>query len=325
VAARRGAARNRAEYLLAEGVTRLVGALPERLVRRGLGRVAVVIRWLAGRRSAHTLGRVRHALGLPDGDARAERILRGAYEVLLVNVFEQDLVERRLARGARPDEFVTVEGAEHLQAALAGPHGVLLCSGHLGAWELIPLFMARRFTPIWTVVRELDNPLLERSLMGRRLRCTRGHVPKEGGGLKLARLMKAGEHVAMLLDQNAGSQGVILPFLGMPSSHHNVAGVLAQRFGAVVVPVYMLREEDGRRFRFVVEPPLRADPALPPEQAAVDVTRRLSASLQAMVTRHPEQWLWLHDRWRHALHVQRAAGGAAAPTQVTVAQGTNGP
>jgi KDO2-lipid IV(A) lauroyltransferase len=311
--------------LIAEGVTRLADALPEAVARRSLRALAWFSWRLAGRRSAHTLERVQRALGLPPGSPRGPQIVRGAYEVLLVNVFEQAFVERRLARGERPQDIVSVEGGEHLRAALDGPKGVLLCSGHLGAWELVPLILGRLYTPIWTVVRELDNPRLERGLMARRLRCARGNIPKQGGGLKLARLMRAGEPVAMLLDQNAGSQGVILPFFGMPSSHHTVAGVLAQRFAAQVLPIYMLREAGGRHFRLVIEAPLTADPALPPDEAAIDVTRRISGSLEAMVARYPEQWLWLHDRWRHALYVEQRAGELGPPTQLPVVQGTNGP
>ncbi|MHC5211561.1 MAG: lysophospholipid acyltransferase family protein [Planctomycetota bacterium] len=322
MASRRGPLRNWAEYLLAEGTTRLADLLPEGAARRSLRAFAGFSCRLAGKRREHTLERVSCALGVPAGAPRARKVVRGAFDVLIMNVFESSFLERRLARGERTEDIVRVEGAEHLRAALDGSHGVLLCSGHLGAWELIPAVMARMFTPVWTVARELDNPHLERSLTARRLRFARGSIPKQGGGLKLARLMKSGEAVAMLLDQNAGSQGVILPFMGMPSSHHNVAGVLAQRYGALVLPVYLLREQDDRHFRLVVEGAITADPTLSADDAALDVTTRLSASMEAMVRRHPEQWLWLHDRWRHALYVQGVSGPASG---LPLVQGTNGP
>lgn len=316
--ARRGPLRNWAEFLAAEGVAGLVEALPEVFARRLLTGFAGFSWRLARRRRGIAVDRVQRALGLSQADARAQQIVRRSFDGLLLNVFEQAFVRGRLLRGERPEDIIAVDGAEHMRAALADQRGVLLCSGHLGAWELIPLIMATLFEPPWMLARELNNPRLQRALMARRLLYARGIIPKTGGGLKLARLLRAGESVVLLLDQNAGSHGEILPFMGMPSSHHNVAGVMAQRYGALAVPYYILREERGRRFRFIVEPAIAADPALPPDQAALDVTRSLSASLEAMVRQYPEQWLWLHDRWRHALHVSQP------PTQVPVVQGTNG-
>jgi lauroyl/myristoyl acyltransferase len=113
--------------------------------------------------------------------------------------------------------------------------------------------------------------------------------------------------------------------IASPASHHKVVGVLARRFGAPAVPVYLLREPGLLRFRMVIEPPIAADPALPPEDAERDVTARLSASLAAQVRAHPEQYLWLHDRWRHAERAVRLARReAGGDSRVPVAQGTNG-
>jgi KDO2-lipid IV(A) lauroyltransferase len=94
--------------------------------------------------------------------------------------------------------------------------------------------------------------------------------------------------------------------------------------------VYLLRREDGRGYRFLVEPPIEPAPGLPREAAALDVTRRLSQSLERQVRAAPGQWLWLHDRWRHAERVLKleasAAAGPAADgrTALAGAKGTNG-
>jgi len=187
--------------------------------------------------------------------------------------------------------------------------------------------------PIWCIARVLDNPLLERDLTARRLLTGRGIIPKDGGVLKLVRTLRAGELVAVLLDQNAGRKGALLDFLGEPSSHHTVAGVMARRCGAAALPVYLLRAGPGGRLRVVIEPPVQADPGLDDDAAVLQITRRISASLERQVRAHPEQWLWLHDRWRHARRVlrlerQAEAGGAssgAGANRMATAQGTNGP
>lgn len=330
MAAPRGAIRNWGEYLLVLAVDGLAALLPARVflgLMRGLSRGA---RFVVRRRTRAAAERISTCLGLKPDDPRTDAIVRGAFETLALNAVEPMVVERLLEKGRAPQTFLTsVEGREHLERAFGCGRAVLFCSGHIGSWELIPILLSRIYMPIWAMARPLGNPLLERYLSSRRLRCVRGTVSKDGGGLKVARIMRAGEPLGLLLDQNAGSGGVILDFLGLPSSHHTVAGVMAQRFGAMAVPIYMFREPQPLSYRLVVEAPIEADPALPAAEAELDVIVRLSRSMENQVRAHPEQWLWLHDRWRHALRVlARPANGGESPraehTQVPVAQGTNG-
>ena len=330
MAAPRGAIRNWAEYVVVLAVDGMAALLPPRVflgLMRGLSRFS---RHVLRRRIRTAAQRISTCLGLKADDPRVDEIVIGAFETLVLNAVEPMVVERLLERGRLPEAFLTgIEGREHLDRAFRGDRPVLFCTGHIGSWELIPLFASRLYAPIWAMARPLGNPLLERYLASRRLRCVRGTVSKDGGGLKVARIMRAREPLGLLLDQNAGSGGVILDFLGLPSSHHTVAGVMAQRFGALAVPDDLLREEQPLRYRLLVEPPIEADPALPAAEAELDVIVRLSRSMEDMVRAHPEQWLWLHDRWRHALRVTgRSADGSASSraehTQLPVAQGTNG-
>jgi lauroyl/myristoyl acyltransferase len=110
-----------------------------------------------------------------------------------------------------------------------------------------------------------------------------------------------------------------------------VAGHFAVRQHAVALPIYLLRQEGRPAYRLLIEPPVEPDPGQAPAAAALDVTRRISESLARQVRAHPGQWLWLHDRWRHALRVlatpePAAPGGPGGPrrTAVAAAQGTNG-
>lgn len=325
----RGALQNRAEWLAARAALATLAVVPDAVLRGGVAFLSWASCALAVKRRRHTLRLVRERLGLPEGAPEARRIVRGAFDTLLLNAVEPLLIERELARGRDIREFVTVEGGEHLQAAHAAGRGVIAVTGHFGSWEAFVIVMKLLFQPVWVVTRHVENPLLERDIVSRRLRWVAGRLPKEGSALRMARVLRSGGTLGLLLDQNAGRQGLVLDFLGAPASHHTVAGVLAHRCGAAVVPVYLLREPGRLRFRMLVEPELRPDPALDEEQAVRDVTERLSASLERQVRAHPGQWLWLHDRWRHArVEGRRAARQAAATgggTGVTVAQGTNGP
>jgi KDO2-lipid IV(A) lauroyltransferase len=325
---RRSAIRNRIEDVGVVALHGLCGAAPDRVLLTGAGALSgLAFRLLRGRRqhAGHLVERTLQ-LAPPQVDA----IVRGAFRVLSLNAVESGIIARRIDRGEPLEKFVAVEGAEHFRAAQGRGRGVVVATAHLGAWELIPLVHGRIFEPGWIVARELDNPLLEKRLLAGRGAHVLGVVPKEGGALKLARILRGGGTVGMLLDQNAGRSGVTLDFLGFPTSHHAVAGYLAQRLGAAVVPAYMLREPGRLCFRYAIEAPILADASLPAEEAALQVTRRVAQSLEARVRAHPDQWLWLHDRWRHAERIQRQErrtrerAAAAGDTNVPAPQGTNG-
>jgi len=325
----RSALRNRIEWMGLHAALAPLRVMPTRWLAPSMTALSRLGCALAVGRRRQAVQLVRDRLGLPEREAR--RVVRASFETMLLNLVDSTILERRLQAGTPLAELVQVEGGEHLRAALASGRGVLLCTAHFGAWEALGLVMHGLFEPAWAVVRDLDNPLLEPVATGHRMRYTRGGISKDGGGLKLARALRAGQSVIALIDQNAGSSGVILDFLGAPSSHHMVAGHFAVRQGALALPVYLSRLPGKPAYRLVIEAPVEPTPGLDEAAAAVDVTRRISASLAARVRADPGQWLWLHDRWRHAQRELRRQARAAAGepvadgrTAVATAQGTNG-
>jgi KDO2-lipid IV(A) lauroyltransferase len=315
------------EYLSVSAMLAVVLVLPTRMVTsglRGLSRFAFLV--LRKRRDA-ALMNVERTLGHAKDSPEARRLVRASFQLMVLNFVEPLLADRAIRRGATIDDLVSVDGKEHLDAAFASDRPVLLCTGHFGSWEMMAVYLMHCYEPAWSLARDLNNPLLQRGLLARRMRHLRGNISKSEGGIKLARVMRRGEALGLLLDQNAGRKGVILPFLGLPSSHHTSAGTLGRLFGAISVPIYMVRVPGEFRFHLTVEAPIEVDRSLPDEEAEIDVTRRLSESLEEQVRKAPEQWLWIHDRWRHALRVLERDEQGETPTEhsgVPAAQGTNG-
>lgn len=292
--------RHRLEWLLLLGVHGFVQVVPGRIslpLLRGIG----VLAWLVmGSRRRRAADAVHRCLGPPPGDARNRAIVRGAFVTMCLQLAEPTLLERAL-RGDPRNVHLTIEGAEHLQRCLDERRGALVATAHFGAWECIAVVLKERFRPVWAVARPPENPYIAAWMDARRARVLRGSLDKDGSAMKMARLMRDGEIVGLLLDQNAGHQGVLLDFLGRPSWHHKVSGIMARRFGAAVLPTYMRREPGTLRFTLVFEAPIEPDPSAGDAEAVeVDIVRRLSASLEGWVRRTPEQWLWLHDRWWRA-------------------------
>lgn len=280
--------------------------LPDRVAVAGTRRLGRFASFVMRSRTRIATERVQECLGLEAPEAR--RIARGSFEAMALNSIEPELLRRRLSHDDLDDHLI-IEGREHLDAAVATGRGVVFCSGHFGAWEVFPTLIARLGHPIWFMKREASNPYVEAWVAERvRIGEMRGVVSKDGGIPTLAKALRRGEPVGMLLDQRARKHGVVLPFLGRPASHFKTAGVLAQRFGAVLMPFYVFRERpadaDDWAYRIVFEEPIVAPEDGEAGDIEIELTHRVSQSLERRVRETPDQWLWLHDRWKGAKHGQ---------------------
>ncbi len=321
----RSAPRILAEWLAALAIERTIRTLPARLLVQVTSPAAGLARllWVSRRRNAEALVATR--LGHPAGSAESRRIVAGSLRTLLLNLVEPVALQRLLARGQPLDSLLRVEGAEHLDRALASGRGVIVASAHIGAWESLSIVLHQLGKPSWGVWRTSRNPRIDRLLVERRLRWMRGHLPKRGCAQRMKCLLRSGEWLALPLDQAAGRHGVRLDFLGAPASHHMVAGVMSMSARALVLPVYLLREPEPLHFRLVVEPALEARAGRAAVLSPLELTRRLSHSLERQVLAHPDQWLWVQDRWRGAAKAREpgvrppAAADSPAPASPVLA------
>ncbi len=198
----------------------------------------------------------------------------------------------RLHRG-NIGEWIRYEGLEHFERALEKGRGVLFATGHLGNWELSALAHGLLTAPMHVVVRHLDNPLLDRFVT--QYRCLTGNrvIEKKDYVRGILRALQGNEAVGILIDQNAGlDDGVFINFFGVQASTNPSFAKLAGRTGAVVIPGFAVwcREENRYILRFN-----------PPVEMTGDVvadTQRLQTELEFVIRQYPEQWLWIHRRWK---------------------------
>lgn len=272
-----------------------MGALPPRLAAalgRRLGDLAYAA--LPGRRR---LALANLATAFPELDARRRRRLgRRAFQHLgLVAVELAGVLRRPLAASLA---LIRLEGLEHLDEAMKRHGRALALSAHLGNWEMLSL--AHRLTPysLAVVVRPLDSPPLQ-ALAERARRKTGVEIIAKRRALgPVLSALAAGRIVGILLDQNATRrEGVFVPFFGRPASTSRALAVLALRTGAPVVPVFTRREPDGSH-RVIVRPALAMPEAGDHERAVVELTAACARTVEGAIREAPEQWLWMHDRWR---------------------------
>jgi Kdo2-lipid IVA lauroyltransferase/acyltransferase len=177
--------------------------------------------------------------------------------------------------------------------------GVLVLSGHFGNWELLVAAHGMRGHPVHMVHRAIANPWIDRWL--NRVRGLAGtHMIRKSGAAK-AVLKAVHEHALLVLpiDQNSTRNlGVFVDFFGLPASTNAGMARIALRTDAPIVPVFIVR--DGWRARHTVHvlPILQAERTGDMEEDVRRNTQRFTAIFEEMVRRHPEQWLWVHKRWK---------------------------
>jgi len=211
-----------------------------------------------------------------------------------------DLVRSEAAPTEELLARVEVEGLEHARAAAASGRGVFFATPHLGNWEWANLVTGANGMPVTIVARPLDNPLLDARLTALRER-TGGHVVnKKDAARTILRSLRAGAVVGILGDQRARPPDAVLtPFFGRLAWTTTAIARLADRTGALILPVVCLRVGPGR-YRLTYSEPI--DPAaLSPEEREVSrLTARVTELIESQVRAAPAQWLWLHDRWKGA-------------------------
>ena len=193
--------------------------------------------------------------------------------------------------------LVEYEGLEHIRGAYAQGKGVLVFSGHFGHWELTAMMQGYLGLPLYLVARPLDNPALERLLARLRERSGNRIVHKRSAVREMLRAVREKKGVAIVIDQDARSDGVFVPFFGRPASTTPTLGLLAIRTGAVVVPAFSIPLGQGR-YRLVYEPAVEVPSSGDRDRDVLEMTARCTAIIEKWVRRYPSQWLWMHRRWK---------------------------
>lgn len=190
-------------------------------------------------------------------------------------------------------DWIRCEGMEHYDAAIRAGRGVLFATAHLGNWELSAFAHALLRTPMHVVVRPLDNPLIDRLVEHRRALSGNRLISKRDSARVILKALAANEAVGILIDQNAApDSGAFIDFFGTPACAGTGFAKLAAHSGAAVIPGFALWSEAERRYV------LRFYPPVPMTGDAARDTQSLQSVLESVIRQYPDQWLWIHRRWK---------------------------
>jgi KDO2-lipid IV(A) lauroyltransferase len=288
--------RERMEFAVVWLFVHGVRLLPRR-VARGVGAAIAAAAF-------HGLGRLRKVgirnleLAFPEKTAsEREEILRSVYRNLGYLLAEFCKMPGYTAEGA--SRFIRYEGLENFVRARERGKGVLVLTGHLGAWELSSFYHSLMGMPMGMVIRRLDNPLVDAFV--NRIRCLHGNrvIHKNDFARGLIASMRAGETVGILMDTNmTPPQGVFVPFFGVAACTASGMARIAAKTGAAVVPGFLLWEENEQRYVLHFGEELEVVHTGDAEKDALVNTAEFTAAIEGYVRRYPEQWLWMHRRWK---------------------------
>ena len=288
--------RERLEFFALWTLVHVIGALPRGMARAvGAGIGALAFRFLGRLRR---VGLRNLELAYPEWTAdQRTATLRKVYrnlgwllaEFCLMSGYTRDLAS----------DFIEYDGLEHYLAARERGKGVLVLTGHLGAWELSSFYHSLVGFPMGLVIRRLDNPLVDEFV--NRIRCLHGNrvIHKNDFARGLISAMRAGETVGILMDTNmTPPQGSFVPFFGVQACTASGMARVALKTDAAVLPGFLLWDEAKKKYvlRFGAQIQLVRTGDL-----AADVlanTAKFAATTERYIRANPEQWLWMHRRWK---------------------------
>jgi KDO2-lipid IV(A) lauroyltransferase len=214
--------------------------------------------------------------------------------------FGRSIVDALSFRRFGPDAIGTIvhyEGLENIRAAYAKGRGVLLFSGHFGNWELTAFMQGHLELPLVLITRPLDNPALERLLAGVRQSTGNRVVHKRDAVREMVRALRDKLGVAIVIDQDARGNGVFVPFFGHLASTTPTLARIALRTGAAVVPTFSVPQPDGT-YLVTYETEVPIVQSGDRDEDTRRLTAECTAILERWVRRYPDQWLWMHRRWK---------------------------
>jgi len=288
--------RQRLQYALAWILIKLIGALPRPLARAtGIALAGSV--YLLHRR-LRRVGRINLKLAFPEKSSRERaRILRGVFVSFGRQAAEVCLLPQYTRENV--GEVVVYDGFANFECALKRGKGVLFLTAHLGGWELSAFVHSLQGHPLHVVMRPLDNLRLDRLV--RQYRTMHGNtmVDKDDFVRGLLAAVKAGETVGILMDTNmTPPQGVFVDFFGIPACTASGLARIALRTDAAVVPGFTIWDASLGKYRLRFDPPVPLIRSGDDDADAVANTARFTKIIEGYVRQYPDQWLWVHRRWK---------------------------
>jgi len=289
---------DRLGYLITLGFTRFAGKAP----RKAAFMAGSVVGWLLWtfltiqkKRLKITIENLRNLY--PDkADEELSHIVRRVCRHF--GRFLSDCARLPLLDKEMVGKLVKFEGFENLEKAFGKGKGVIFATAHFGHFEVANGAFAALGYPVWSVIREVDNKAVDILFDETRCATGLGVIKKERSAGEILRHLRAGHIVTINIDQNAAFNNIFAPFFGKLAATFTTPAVIGMRTGAPILPVLSFRDDANDRYTVRVYPEVTIESVGDRGADIRLVTTKLNRILEDAIREAPEQWLWIHRRWK---------------------------
>jgi Kdo2-lipid IVA lauroyltransferase/acyltransferase len=288
--------RRKLEYAAAWPFIKILGILPRSLSRAFAICLSQIVYLLHGK--LRRVGMRNLEMSFPDkSEADRKRILRGVFKSLGRELAELCQFPRYTLENV--EQVVVYDGLENYERAYARKKGVLFLTAHFGGWELSAFTHSLHGHWMYVVMRPMDNPYLDRLLQSYRTMHGNKTVSKDDFVRGLLAAMKAAEVVGILMDTNmTPPQGIFVDFFGIPACTASGLARIALRTDAAVVPTFTIWDESMGKYRLRFDPMMELVRTGNLEADIAENTQRFTKVIEDYARQYPDQWLWVHRRWK---------------------------
>ena len=230
--------------------------------------------------------------------AERDRVVRDVYLHFCKMVIEMAHLPR-LLHTHNWRNYVALGNGKAIVTALLSGRPLIIITGHMGNWELAGYTLAMFGFNSYAVARPLDNPWLDSLIKRFRRNTGQELLNKNGDANRMANILESGGIICTLADQDAGPNGLFVPFFGKPASTHKAVALLALHHQALVAVAAARRTGSGLQYVLDVETILDTRSYLDDPNAVRQLTQDYTIAWERLVSKAPEQYLWLHRRWKH--------------------------
>ena len=280
-------------YYVLRVISALACAMPRALcdlLGNGLGNLA----WLMvpGKRKKMAIGQVKMCLGVDEAEAvRIAKASTVRFGPMLFEVLRFPVIKKH------PEDYVRIEGLEKFQRALAEGKGAILATAHTDNWELFGGALAMAGIPLVGVAMKQKNSAADRFINEYRTRIGM-HITYKTGVREMFAMLKKGWVIGLIMDQDTNRHdGVILNFFDRPTNCTPGAASMARFQNVPIIPAFMHQDERGGH-TLVVHDPIYVDNTGDKREDIRRTTQVINDVIEAHVRKYPEEWFWLHDRWK---------------------------
>ena len=286
--------RYRLEYLAVVVLIFVLNLIPYRIALKFGDTIGLLAFSVFRLRREVALGNLEKSFGETYTRKEIRRIAARAYRNIGRGMIEYGLFPS--LKKKKLERFLTISGEENLRKIDGAGRGAVLVTGHFGSWELMGAFLASRGWPIDYLVGEQHNLMVNRLMNDHRRLFGIGLIDMGVAARGVIKAVRNGRMVCMLSDQDAGSDGVIVRFLGRPASTPKGPAAFALKTGAPLACGFIVR--DGFQQRVIIEPPVEFKPSGDKENDIEKLTQRYTDLLESYIRRYPDHWFWPHRRWK---------------------------